>query len=262
MAPASRHAPEVSLRQGAAGPIETTRTIPTRVLMVVANGGISTVTGWPIGFWASELVHPWYEFRQSGYQVTIASPEGGRAEVDAISDPRDERGYCSDDVLSRGFFEHPTLAGLLESTPALGDLDIDRFDAVVACGGEAPMFQFRDHETLKQVLARMYESEKPTAALCHGVSALIDVQLSDGSYLVEGKTITGVSNAEEDLADEAAGRTVQPWRIEDAARERGANYVAAGPLRAFAVRDRQLVTGQQQNSSRKVAELVIACLGT
>ena len=30
------------------------RRAPKRVAMVIANPGISTVTGWPVGFWWSE----------------------------------------------------------------------------------------------------------------------------------------------------------------------------------------------------------------
>jgi putative intracellular protease/amidase len=96
---------------------------------------------------------------------------------------------------------------------------------------------------------------------CHGVSALIDVQLSDGSYLVEGKTVTGFANVEEGYADRAVGQKVMPYRIEDELRKRGANYIQAGLFRNFAVRDGRLITGQQQYSGAKVAELVIAALG-
>lgn len=183
--------------------LDRTSTTPKRVLMVVANPTTSTTTGWPVGFWASELFHPLYEFTEAGYEVTVASPEGGSVEVDALSDPRD----------------------------------------------------------LKVAVARFYEAEKPTAALCHGVSALVDVRLSDSSYLVEGRTVTGFANVEEAAADEAVGTKVMPWRIEDALRERGANYVEGGLWKAFAIRDGRLITGQQQYSGRKVAALVIEALG-
>jgi putative intracellular protease/amidase len=53
-----------------------------------------------------------------------------------------------------------------------------------------------------------------------------------------------------------------PWRIEDAARERGANYIQGGLFKPFVVRDGRLITGQQQYSGRKVAQLVISTLGT
>jgi len=242
--------------------VDRTTTVPKRVLMVVANPGVSELTGWPIGFWASELVHPWYEFTERGYEVTIASPDGGKVEIDFYSDLRDESGYSAEDVLSMGFLSTPWLMALLEDTPKLAGLDLDGFDAIVVCGGQAPMYQFRGNEDLQAALRHFYETEKPTASLCHGVSSLIDVTLSDGSYLIEGKTVTGFANVEEDAADEAAGRTVQPWRIENAVRERGANYVEGGLWRPFAVRDGRVITGQQQYSGRKVAGLVVEALGT
>jgi putative intracellular protease/amidase len=52
-----------------------------------------------------------------------------------------------------------------------------------------------------------------------------------------------------------------PYRVEDELRKRGANFVQAGLLKAFAVRDQNLITGQQQYSGAKVAELVIEALG-
>jgi putative intracellular protease/amidase len=232
-----------------------------RVLMVVANPGVSSTLGWPVGFWAAELFHPYYEFMQKRYDVTIASPEGGKVELDAMSDPRDESRWSADDLISMGAVNTPEIAAQLERTPALHELDLDDYDAIVVCGGQGPMFQFRDNADLKRTIARFYEAAKPTAALCHGTCALLDVELSDGSYLIEGKTMTGFANVEEDYSDAAVGQTVMPFRIEDEAKKRGANYIEAGMFKAFAIRDMNLITGQQHYSARKVAELVIDALG-
>jgi putative intracellular protease/amidase len=229
--------------------------------MVVANPGVSSTLGWPVGFWAAELFHPYHEFIQHRYEVTVASPDGGRVELDALSDPRDESKWSADDLVSMGALHTPEIAALLEDTPALRDLDLATYDALVICGGQGPMFQFRDHAGLQRAVAHFFEAERPTAALCHGVAALIDVRLSDGSYLVAGRTITGFANVEEDFSDAAAGATVMPFRVEDELRKRGANYIQAGLFKAFAVRDHNLITGQQQYSGEKVAELVIAALG-
>jgi putative intracellular protease/amidase len=241
--------------------IDTTRTSAKKILMVVANPGTSELTGWPIGFWISEFVHPWYAFREAGYVTTLASPDGGKVEIDFLSDPDHESGYSREDVLSRGFLKTPELVAMFDDTVKLGDVNFDDFDAIVVCGGQAPMYQFREHPDLQRAIAHFYEAEKPTAAMCHGVSALIDVKVG-GSYLIHGKTITGFADVEEDAADHAAGRQVQPWRIEDAAKERGANYVEGGLWKAYAVRDGRLITGQQQFSGARLAELVIAALGT
>jgi putative intracellular protease/amidase len=225
--------------------VDVTTSKRPKVLMVVANPRTATTTGWPVGFWASELSHPYYAFSSVRYEVVIASPEGGKVEVDALSDPRDESKWSAEDLISMGFLNTPELAALLEDTPKLGGLDLDE---ILVCGGLAPMFQFRDSEDLKRALVAFYEAEKPTAVLCHGVSALIDVQLSDGSYLVEGKTVTGFADVEEDFSDNAVGQKVMPFRIEDELRKRGANYVQGGLFKAFAVRDGRLITGQQQYS--------------
>lgn len=150
---------------------------------------------------------------------------------------------------------------LLADTPKLATLNLEDYDAIVVCGGQSPMFTFRENADLKTALRASYEAGKPTAALCHGVAALIDVRLSDGSYLIAGRTITGFSNSEEDAADAIVGQPVMPWRIEDAATERGAMYVSGGLWQAFATRDGRLITGQQQYSGRKIAGLVIGALG-
>jgi putative intracellular protease/amidase len=242
--------------------VDRTRSRANRVLMVVANPSVATTVAWSVGFWAAELTHPFYELTEVGYQVTIASPAGGKVELDQLSDPRDPSKWSSEDLISMGFLNTPELVARLADTPKLADEDLDTYDALVVAGGLSPMFTYRDNEDLRRAIIEFYEAEKLVAVYCHGVSALIDAQLSDGSYLIKGKTITGFSNAEEDYSDAYVGQKVMPWRIEDAARERGANYIQGGLFKAFVVRDGRLITGQQQYSGRKVAQLVINTLGT
>ena len=233
---------------------------PKRVLIVVANPAANQY-GWPVGFWAAELTHPYYELTERGVEVTIASPNGGKVEADALSDPRDESKWSSEDLVSMGFLNTPQLVGKLQDTPAITTLDAAQFNAIMVAGGQAPMFTYREDNRLHNAIRAFYEAEKPVAVYCHGVAALVDLKLSDGSYLIKGKTVTGFSNAEEDYSDEAAGVQIMPWRLEPALTERGANYISAGVFKAFAIRDGRLVTGQQQYSGRKVAQLVIEMLG-
>jgi putative intracellular protease/amidase len=235
---------------------------PKRILMVIANPSTSTTLGIPVGFWGAELAHAWLAFKEAGYEVTIASPDGGRCELDAWSDPRDESRYSFGDLITMGFLNTPEFMQLIEETPALDELDYEEFDALVVVGGESPMFTFRDHDGLKNALRAFYESSKVTSALCHGVAALMDVKLSDGSFLVSGRTITGFANVEEEYADAWVGKQVMPWHVEDVAKQRGANYIQGGRFKPFAVRDGRLITGQQQYSGAEVARLVIEALGT
>ena len=232
-----------------------------KVLIVIANPTTSTTLGWPVGFWGAELTHPYYELTQRGVAVTIASPDGGTVEMDALSDPRDDSKWSADDLITMGFLNTPELAALLRDTPKLAELDPGEYDAIMVAGGQAPMFSFRGSQPVHDALRRFYEAEKPVCVYCHGTAALVDLKLSDGSYLVDGKTVTGFANVEEDFSDTFIGQKVMPFRVEDELRRRGANYVQGGLFKAFAVRDGRLITGQQQYSARKVAEMLIEALG-
>lgn len=234
---------------------------PREILIVVANPTVSSNNHWPVGFWGAELTHPYFELTEAGFQVTIASPDGGKVEMDALSDPRDPSRWSADDLITMGFVNTPELVAKLADTPALAGLDPARFEALLIAGGQSPMFTFRDNATLHQAIRAFWNAEKVVAAYCHGVAALVDCALDDGSALVTGRTLTGFSNVEEDYGDAAAGVQIMPWRLEDALREKGANYISAGLFKPFAVRDGRLITGQQQYSGRKVAHAVLAALG-
>lgn len=242
---------------------------PRRVAIVLSNPAISTTTGWPVGFWWSELTHPWWVFHEAGYEVEIFSPEGGRCEPDAMSDPRDSSGYSATDIISRGFLETPDLARMVEATAPVSEIETRRFDALVVAGGQAPMFTFEHATSLHAKFVEFLEAGKVSAALCHGVAVLRYCRLSDGAPVARGRTVTGFANVEEDFADEAVwqygllprGQHIMPWRIEDAMRDLGANYVRAGTWRSFAVRDGNLVTGQQNFSGAATADLVLEAVG-
>jgi len=242
---------------------------PKRIAIVIANPAVSTTTGWPVGFWWSELTHPYYAFTEAGYQVEIFSPAGGACVADGMSDPRDASGYSASDLISMGFIATPKLLALVENTQPVAALDVARFDAIVVAGGQAPMFSFEQATELHQKFAAFYEAGKVAAALCHGVAILKYARLSNGELLAKGKTVTGFANVEEDFADNAVwdlgflprDKHVMPWRIEDELKRLGANYVQAGLWRGFAIRDGNLVTGQQNFSGGETAELVIEALG-
>jgi putative intracellular protease/amidase len=236
---------------------------PKRVLIVASNPTVSTVTGWPVGFWWSELTHPWWEFTEHGYDVRIASPDGGALRGDSWSDPRDKSGYSADDLISRGFIESPRHAGLVEATTPLAEVGVDDFEAVLFVGGQGPMFTFVDNDDVHRVLTGYHDAGKVTAVICHATAVLLTARGSDGRLVVDGKTWTGFANSEEQYADDFVGRRIQPFWIEDEARKLGGtNFIVHGRFKAHAVRDGNLITGQQQHSGAAAARLMIAALGT
>src|SRR5919197_4610494 len=174
-----------------------------RVAIVIANPAVSTTTGWPVGFWWSELTHPYFLLTERGYEAEVFSPNGGKCEPDGLSDPRDPSGYSAGDLITMGFLHTRALMGLVEQTQPVSMIDLSRFDALIVAGGQAPMFTFDTAHDLQRKFAEFYEAGKPTCALCHGVAVLRYAKLSNGEYLAKGKTVTGFTNAEEDFADNA-----------------------------------------------------------
>jgi putative intracellular protease/amidase len=240
-----------------------------RIAMVVSNGANSTTTGWPVGFWWSELAHPFHVFMEHGYDVEIFSPSGGRCEADAMSDPRDPGRWSAGDLITTGFVHTPEYANQVNETQPASAIDVGRFDAIVVAGGQGPMFTFESATALHARFAEFYEADKIACALCHGVAILRYARLSDGTPLVKGKVVTGFSNLEEDSADAMTwsagllpmGQHIMPWRIEDEVKRLGAIYTQGGLWRGFAVRDGNLITGQQNFSGSETAEMVVAALG-
>jgi putative intracellular protease/amidase len=230
---------------------------------------VSATTGLPVGFWWAELTHPYFHFTEAGYEVEVFSPQGGPCVADPISDPEHASQWQAEDVISRAYKHDPAFVKLVENTRKVDDIDLNRFDAIVVAGGQGPMFTFQAAENLHRKFVEFYQSGRLTAALCHGVAILRYAWLATGEPLVKGKTVTGFANVEEDFTDQAAwdmgllgrGQHVMPWRIEDELEALGANYVQAGLWTGFAIRDGNLVTGQQNFSGGETAQLIVETLG-
>lgn len=233
-----------------------------KILMIAANAGTSPTTGWPIGFWWAELTHPYWAFVEAGYEVDIVSPKGGDLVADGYSDPEDSSGYSAHDILSLGFKKSATHAAQLRGTRSIADVDPTAYDAIFVAGGQSPMVTMIDDTALHAFVARTYEAGRIVAIVCHGTCILLKTRLSNGELLVKGKTWTGFANSEEAFADSFVGKRIQPFWIEEEARRiEGTNFIVKAMFKPFAVRDGNLITGQQQFSGAAAADLVIETLG-
>jgi putative intracellular protease/amidase len=236
---------------------------PKRVVIVASNPAVSEQTGWPIGFWWAELAHPFWELTEHGYEVDVASPDGGPLQGDAFSDPRDTSGYSAEDLISLGFINSPAHMKLIEDSKPLAAIRVDDYDGALFAGGQGPMRTFWRDERVHALVASFYEAAKATAVICHATCVLLKTRLADGRLLVEDKTWTGFANSEERYADEFAGQKIQPFWIEDEARKLdNTNFIVNGRFKPYAVRDGNLTTGQQQYSGSAAARLMIEALGT
>jgi putative intracellular protease/amidase len=232
-----------------------------KILMVASSPAVSGQTGWPIGFWAAELTHPLRVFQEAGYEVELASTEGGSLMMDGYSNPTDASGYSAHDVISLGYMQQPWFNEMLANTRPLTEVHPEDYDAIFLVGGQGPMYTFRGNAELQKLFARFYEAGKPSAAVCHSTTLLLEARRSDGELIVAGKTWTGFANAEEDFADNAVGMKIQPYRIEDEARRLAhVTFKVAAPFSSYAIADGNLITGQQQNSGAAAAELLVEML--
>jgi putative intracellular protease/amidase len=224
---------------------------------------------WPVGFWWSELAHPFLAFKERDYEIDVFSPDGGACKADAMSDPRDPSRCSASDLISTGFIHTLEYARLVEETRPVRDIDVEAFDAIVVAGGQGTMFTFEKAKDLHVKFVAFYEAGKVAAALCHGVSILRHAMLKDESPLVRGKIFTGFSNIEEDDADEMTwamgalprGPQIMPWRVEDEVKRLGGVFTQGGLWRGYAVRDGNLITASSNSPAEMSASLSSKAVG-
>jgi len=233
-----------------------------KILMVASSPSVSKQTGWPIGFWAAELTHPLRVFQEAGYEVELVSTEGGKLEMDGYSNPTDASGYSAHDVISLGYMQQESFNNMLQNTKKLTEVEAKNYDAIFLVGGQGPMYTFKGNKDLEKLFVSFYEANKPSAAVCHSTTLLLEAKKSNGELLVKGKTWTGFADTEEEFADKAVGMKIQPYRIEDEAKKiPNTNFKVAEPFSSYAIQDGNLITGQQQNSGAAAAELLVKALG-
>ncbi len=144
----------------------------------------------------------------------------------------------------------------MQKAQKLSDVNTEAYDAIFVPGGLAPMVDMPENPLLKKVIAEAYERGAVIGAVCHGPVSLLNVKLSDGSYLVKGKNIASFTTAEEDHY----ARPDVPFDLQEALTRQGAIFHAAEPWTANSIADGRIVTGQNPASAKGVGEKIIAIL--
>lgn len=226
------------------------------ILLVLTNHAKLGNTGKRTGFFLSEAAHPWEVFNKAGYPVTLGSPVGGFAPLDPKSyDLKDEANAAFWKKSGSGEEKNNTLG--VRDTKAIEDLNPADFSAVFFAGGHGTMWDFRTDKAIQRFTATVYEDGGAVGAVCHGPAALIDVKLTDGTPLVQGKKVAGFTNAEE----EAVGLTkTVPYLLQSELEAAGATHVPGENFKENAVLDGRLATGQNPASAKKAAELLVEAL--
>ncbi len=223
-----------------------------RVLIVTTSHDRLGATGKPTGLWLEELATPYWVFRDAGCDVDIVSMAGGKVPLD----PRSlEEGGRPRSV--QRFLDDRTAMAAIENTPRLAGRSTAEYAAIFLPGGHGTMWDLPSDETLARAVAGAYDEGRIVAAVCHGPAGLVGAVRADGKALVGARRVTGFTNAEE--AEVGLTDTV-PFLLETRLRELGAIFECARPFTSFVVRDGNLVTGQNPQSSAAVAEAIVAAL--
>ncbi len=219
-----------------------------KLLLIVTNVG-HYASGLETGLWLSEVTHIYHTAKEKNWNVTIASPKGGEVPID----PESLKPLVLDKV-SKDYYESQDFMDELNHSKSLAEVQNESFDCVYLAGGHATMYDFPDNTTLQSIVSHQYESGKLVSAICHGVGGLLNVKLSDGTYLINGKKLTGFDWFEESIARR---KKEVPFNLEASLKERGVIYDKAFiPMTSKVVVDGNLITGQNPFSSKEMAKIL------
>ncbi len=207
-----------------------------------------TATGAPTGAYLPEIAHPHIVFSQAGYTVDLVSTRGGRVPLDGVEDS---------DAASKAFLEEPSIARQLHESQSSTQIDAARYAAIFFAGGHGAMWDFPDAHAFSAAASAIYEAGGVVGAVCHGPAGLVNVRLSNGGYLLTGKTVSAFTNDEERAVKL---ETVVPFLLETRLVERGAHFEAAPNWQQKVVVSERLVTGQNPASATGVAEAMLRLL--
>lgn len=224
-----------------------------KVLIVLPSHDQLGNTGQKTGFWLEEFTDPYYKFIDSGYEVTIASPRGGKPPVDPKSTQKENQSE------STQRFERDKSAQVkLENTLVLSQVSANDYDTLFLPGGHGPMWDLSSDENMKKIVEDFYSDKKIVSAVCHGPAGLLQATDRNGNSILKGKKITGFTNNEES----AVGLTkTVPFSLENRMKELGGKFEKGQDFKPFIVSDGQLITGQNPKSALPAAEKVVEILG-
>lgn len=229
----------------------------TKALIVATNHDTlgDPEDGVATGVYGSELTIPYYEFIDAGMTVDIASIEGGVIPFEPVSlqwplaTSADYRYLADEDAQNK-----------TTNSLRIDDVDFLEYDIIFLSGGWGAAYDLGTSEVLGQKISEANAEDILLGSVCHGVLGFLMATDTDGRPLMEGKTVTGVTDKQVD----ELGIGITPQHPETELRRQGANFVANTAFRDFfatlTVVDGNIVTGQNQNSSGETAQTLLSML--
>lgn len=210
------------------------------VLFVVTSHAVKGSTGEATGYYLGEVTHTLAELEEAGIPVAFASIKGGEPPVDGLD---------LTDAVNARYWNSPAFREAMKHTQRLPDVDPSKYSAIYFAGGHGAMWDFADSPDVQRVTRNIYEAGGVVAAVCHGPAALVNVTLTNGSYLVAGKNVSAFTDNEERAVKLDQ---VVPFLLASTLVQRGATHQPAPDWTSKVVVDGRLVTGQNPQSASGV----------
>lgn len=223
---------------------QTNKNMKAKILFVVTSHDTKGSTGEKTGYYLAEVSHPWKVLTDAGYEIDFVSPKGGNPPVD---------GFDLSDPENKEFWENEYYHQKITHSLKPSEVKADEYVGIFYAGGHGAMWDLPENKEIAQIAAKIYEKNGVVAAVCHGPAGLVNIQLSNGSYLVAGKKINGFSNEEEELVKLTK---VVPFLLEDQLKSRGGIYEKSAPWQEHVTVDGRLITGQNPQSAKAVGEAI------
>lgn len=218
-----------------------------KILFVVTSHSAMGDTGRKTGYWLSEVTHPWSVLADR-FDIDVVSPQGGRPPVD---------GFDLSDPINRKYWDSPEWQDIMSRTKTPDQVTPSDYKAVFYAGGHGAMWDFPDNVRLAQIAAAIYEAGGYVAAVCHGPAGLLNIKLSDGTPLIQGKRLDSFTN-EEERANGTAD--VVPFLLQSQLEQRGCIFDEMAPWSDHVVTDGRLVTGQNPQSALSLGHTLLQLL--
>lgn len=219
-----------------------------KILFVVTSHDKKGSTGQPTGYYLGEVSHAWEVLKNAGYGIDFVSPQGGKAPVDGLN---------LDDAVNKSFWEDNVYRNKIENTLKPNQVNAADYVAIYYAGGHGTMWDFPENEAIAAIAVKIYENNGVIGAVCHGPAGLVNIKLSNGKYLVDGKKVNAFTNEEETAVKL---ENVVPFMLESKLLERGARFEKSGLWQQHVVTDQRLVTGQNPASAKGVGEALLKAI--
>lgn len=228
-----------------------------RALIVTTSHGTLGDTGRATGVAASEMTVPYYAFLDAGMTVDLASIKGGEIPVEPMT-VRWPIATADD----RRFLADPAAMKKLKNSISIAEVDAKVYDVIFLAGGWGASYDLAQSPELANLITQANAAGKIIGSVCHGALGMVNAKNVDGSPLLAGRRVTGVTNKQ----IKELGISVTPKHPETELRAAKARFEAQTAWRDFfathTVVDRNIVTGQNQNSgyetSHRILELLAA----